>query len=67
MQTQEATTVAIIAAAIAWIVCHGLTCFATHKIVKSSLEGTDSADRAQILSEVPTVLRHLALHRWRRK
>jgi hypothetical protein len=67
VQTQEATIVAIIAAALTWTVCYSITCFTTHKIVKLSLDGSDSADRARILSEVPSVLRHLPLYRWRRK
>ncbi|MFI8532291.1 hypothetical protein ACIGMX_18875 [Streptomyces aquilus] len=65
MQTQQAAIVAIFAVVV--IVCCGVVCFTTYKIVKSSLDGCDSAHRARILREVPKVLQHLPMYHWRRK
>ncbi|MGW6057533.1 hypothetical protein [Streptomyces sp. NPDC055189] len=70
VQTPETTIVAVIAviaAAFTVTACYALACSTTNKIAKVALDGSRSADRAQILNEVGAILRHLPALRWRRK
>ncbi|WP_306322283.1 MULTISPECIES: hypothetical protein [unclassified Streptomyces] len=64
MPTQQATVVAL-AVAFTVTACFTLACLTS--IAKSALKGSRSADRARILNEVATILRHLPVFRRRHK